>query len=126
MVGGNFGFRGNEALIKGLKERAKLDDVKNVVRLNGTELQRRMQREASFKGHYRGKKFIKPTGTTKRSIGLSSPLGDRGFGARVSPNTYYSYWLEHGTRFMSAQPFVQPAFLVQKVQFIKDLERLMK
>ncbi len=126
MTRGNFGIKGTGPLIKAMQKKSDLSAVKKVVQLNGSELQRRMQREASFKGHYHNGKFIPPTGTTKRSIGISSPMGDRGFAVRVAPNTYYSWWLEHGSRYMAAQPFVQPALLAQKMQFIRDLERLMK
>jgi hypothetical protein len=34
--------------------------------------------------------------------------------------------LEYGTRFMEAQPFVKPAYEVQKEQFKKDLDKLVK
>ena len=41
-------------------------------------------------------------------------------------HTDYSAYVEYGTRFQSAQPFVKPAYNVQKGVFIKDLERLLK
>lgn len=126
MARGSFGIKGTGPLIKAMQKKYDLSAVKKVVMQNGSEMQRRMQREASFKGHYHNGKFIPPTGTTKRSIGISSPMGDRGFSVMVSPNTHYSSYLEYGTRYMAAQPFVQPAFLAQKMQFIRDLERLLK
>lgn len=117
MARGTLRFEGIADLSKGLKRRANLDDVKNAVRLNGSELQSSMMRKASFVKGYQ-------TGTTKRSIKLT--FEDSGFTAKVAPGTHYSYYLEKGTRFMMAQPFVGPAFHPQKRKFERDLKRLMK
>lgn len=108
---------GIEELVGKLKRNATLKDVRNVVRLNGSELDRRMTRNASFVKGYQ-------TGTTKRSIELT--ILDDGFTAHVAPTTHYSLFLELGTRMMDAQPFVYPSFTVQRAQFIKDLKRLTK
>lgn len=108
---------GADALINHLKRNATLDDVKNTVRLNGSELQRRMQRNATFTRGYQ-------TGETKRTIGLG--IKDGGFTAESGPTTHYAPYLERGTRFMIAQPFVFPSFSVQENLFIKDMRRLMK
>ena len=123
-------IEGLKELQKQLKKNADLSDVKFVVRQNGSELQRRMQKKADFKGHYgykkgaKGKVFIKPTGTTKRSIGLE--IKDGGMTADVGPTTDYAEYLEFGTRFMEAQPFAQPALDEQKEQFISDLKKIMR
>ena len=69
---------GLEELKKKLKANATMDDVKRVVRQNGTELQRRMQGKADFKKGYQ-------TGTTKRSIGLE--IKDGGLTAESAPET---------------------------------------
>lgn len=124
MARGGFSVKGTDKLAGKLRRNANLDDVRNVVRLNGSELQREMQRKAQFKGHWRGNKFIPPTGATKRSIKYTSR--DNGFTAKVGPQTEYSPYLEYGTRFMSAQPFVRPAFNKQKKKFIRDMKRIMK
>ncbi|KXT74894.1 hypothetical protein STRDD10_00607 [Streptococcus sp. DD10] len=78
-----------------------------------------------FRGHYQGKRFVRPTGATKRSISVSSGKLDR-FKYRVMPSTHYAAYVELGTRKMSAQPFIKPAFDAQKEQFKKDMERLVK
>ena len=108
---------GLDKLQKALKENITLDDVKRVVRQNGAELQKKMQNKADFKKGYQ-------TGTTKRSIGLN--MADGGFTAEVEPTTEYSPYLEYGTRFMDAQPFVKPAFDEQKAQFQKDMQKLVR
>ena len=110
-------IKGLDKLQKALKENVTLDDVKKVVKHNGSELQRKMQQNADFAKGYQ-------TGTTKRSIGLE--LQDGGFTAKVAPETEYSPYLEYGTRFMEAQPFVKPALEEQEKQFKSDLEKLMR
>ena len=108
---------GLKELQKALKDNVTMDDVKKVVRQNGSELQRKTQDNADFKKGY-------ATGETKRSIGLK--ITDGGFAAEVEPKTEYAPYLEYGTRFMDAQPFVKPAYDDQVQQFKKDMQRLVK
>lgn len=108
-------IEGLDKLQKALKDNVTLDDVKRVVRHNGSGMQKKMQAKADFTKGYQ-------TGTTKRSIGLE--ITDGGFAAEVEPTTEYSPYLEYGTRFMEAQPFVGPAYNEQKAKFKRDMERL--
>lgn len=108
---------GLEELQKQLRKNADLNDVKRVVRQNGSELQRKIQNNADFDKGYQ-------TGTTKRSVGLE--INDGGLTAESGPTTEYSEYLEFGTRFMEAQPFVKPALDEQSKQFEKDLKKLAK
>lgn len=108
---------GLEELEKKLKANATLDDVKRIVRQNGAELQRKMQSKADFKKGYQ-------TGTTKRSIGLE--IQDGGLTAESGPETEYSPYVEYGTRFMEAQPFVRPALEEQAQQFKSDMQKLVR
>lgn len=121
--------KGIKELQKKLKKCADLSDVKFVVRQNGSELQRKIQKNADFHGHFewekgKGLQFKKPTGTTKRSVSLE--IKDGGMTAEAGPETDYAEYLEFGTRFMEAQPFVQPALDEQKDQFIRDLKKIMQ
>lgn len=109
--------KGLKELEKRLKENVTLDDVKKVVKHNGAQLQEKMQNKADFKMGYQ-------TGTTKRSIGLE--ITDNGMTAEVAPTTEYSPYLEYGTRFMDAQPFVFPAENEQKEKFKRDMQKLVK
>lgn len=108
---------GADKLLSQLKKNANLGDVKRTVKLNGSELHRQMQRNATFTKGYQ-------TGETKRSIDLE--LKDNGFTSEVKPKTHYAPYLEYGTRFMSSQPFVKPSFDVQQKKFINDMRRLMR
>lgn len=109
--------KGLDKLEKKLRDNVTLDDVRMVVRQNGAELQEKMVKAADFKKGYQ-------TGTTKRSIGLE--LQDGGMTAEVSPGTEYSPYLEYGTRFMEAQPFVHPALEAQEGQFRSDMQKLVR
>lgn len=108
---------GLDELQEALKANVTMDDVKRVVRRNGKEMQQKIQDNADFKKGY-------ATGTTKRSIGLE--MKDGGFTAEVEPQTEYSPYLEYGTRFMEAQPFVKPGYDEQVAQFKRDMQKLVK
>lgn len=110
-------IEGLEELKKALKENVTMEDVKKVVKQNGGEMHEKIVDNADFTKGY-------ATGTTKGSI-RGNPI-DGGFGYEVEPTTEYSPYLEHGTRFMDAQPFVKPGFEAQKAQFINDMQKLVK
>lgn len=110
-------INGLEKLEKRLKDNVSLNDVKRVVRKNGSELQKKMQEKADFTRGYQ-------TGTTKRSIGLE--IKDGGLTADSGPETEYAPYLEYGTRFMEAQPFVRPALNEQAAKFKSDLQKLVR
>lgn len=113
----NIKVDGLEELTKKLKSNVTMNDVKRVVRHNGAKLQERMQGKADFTKGYQ-------TGETKRSISLE--IKNSGFDAEVGPETEYSPYLEYGTRFMDAQPFVKPAFDEQKAKFKSDMQKLVR
>lgn len=120
---------GLDKLQKALKEKYTLDDVKHTVRRNGAEMQSKMQVKADFHGHFewqkgRGRVFVKPTGATKESIRLD--MEDGGFTAEVGPTTEYSPYVEYGTRYMDAQPFVRPAYEEQVAEFKRDMRKLVR
>lgn len=110
---------GIEGLKKALEDAAKKEAIKEVVKSNGAALQQSMMRnaESQFTRGY-------STGATKRSISLE--IRDDGLTAAVSPGTDYSPYLEYGTRYMQAEPFVGPALNAQAPRFKSDLEKIMK
>ena len=108
---------GVEKLAGKLRKNATLQDVKRVVKHNGTEMESKIQANAEFTKGYQ-------TGTTKRSVHMD--IADGGMTAEAGPSTEYAPYLEHGTRFMDAQPFVKPGFDAQKKKFRSDLRKLMR
>ena len=125
-----FELKGLEKLQKKLQKVSKMEEIERIVEKHGAEMQKKAVNNASkFRGHYEGRgksrHFVKPTGATKRSISVNSSKIDR-FRYRVAPGTAYAAYVELGTRKMSAQPFIKPAFDEQKKLFKNDLERLVK
>ncbi len=110
-------WSGLNELRVGLNKRANMSLVKETVRKSGADLQRAMVRKAVFTRGY-------SKGDTSRSIELAMWQSD--LTAVVAPGTHYASYLEYGTRFMSAQPFVGPAFNEVAPQFKSALERIMK
>ena len=64
------------------------------------------------------------TGTLSRSITLE--MTDGGMTAEVAPHTNYAAYVEYGTRFMDAQPYMRPAYMQESARFKADLAKLMK
>ena len=102
---------GMQALKKKLKKNVRMDAVKKVIRHNGSQLQAGIQSNADFsKGYQTG------------AVGLD--IKDNGLTAESGSTTEYAEYLEYGTRFMEAQPFIKPAFDKQAEKFKRDMKRL--
>lgn len=115
---------GLDKLQKKLKKNVQMDDVKRVVRNNGAQMHAKAIANADFKGHYEGKKFVKPTGNLRRSIELN--IKDGGLTAEVEATAEYAPYVEYGTRFMTAQPYIRPAYIKQRKKFKQDMKKLTK
>lgn len=96
-----------------LKKSMNMDAVKTVVKRNGAQLQTKAQKNAPV-----------DSGTLKRSIGLD--ITDGGMTAEVEPSAEYAAYVEYGTRYMDAQPYLKPAYNEQKQKFIRDLNELVR
>ncbi len=96
-----------------LKKNVKLEDVKACVQKHGSEMQTTAH-------------LICPrdTGTLADSITLVEL--DNGMTVEVEPHTNYAAYVEYGTRYMSAQPYMRPAFMQESARFKSDLRKLMK
>lgn len=112
-----------------LKKNVDMSEVKQQVRKHGAQLQTKAMQNADFKGHYEwqkgeGRVFVPPTGNLRRNIFLD--ITDGGMTAEVEPTAEYSAYVELGTRFMEAQPYLGPAFNEQKEKFKKDMKKLVE
>lgn len=106
-------IKGIDKLQKKLRKNATMADVKTIVRTNGIEMNRTASRLAPV-----------DTGFLRRSIVFT--IADGGLTANSTAGAEYAPYLEYGTRFMSAQPFMRPAYNQQKAKFKSDMGRLVK
>jgi HK97 gp10 family phage protein len=112
-----------------LIKKAATDVMRKVVSKNTMALYEEARKRAVFKGHWGwikgvGRAWIKPTGYLKRSI---TPMSrDMGLTGVVSPYADYAMYVELGTRYMAAQPFLFPALLQIKPQFLKEMKQVVK
>ena len=106
-------LEGFEELKARLKKNVKLEDVERLVHRHGDEMQNT--------AHY-----ICPrdTGTLARSITLE--MKDGNMTAEVAPHMNYAAYVEYGTRFMDAQPYMRPAYMQESARSKADLAELMK
>lgn len=95
------------------KKAKNIENVKAAVAMNGTRLQQQSQKAAPV-----------DTGTLRRSIGLE--IKDGGLTAECTAKAHYSGYVEYGTRFMAAQPYMRPSLNLVKHQFKADVERLVR
>lgn len=110
---------GLEELQKKLKSSASLKEVKMKVRKNSDQMNKRMKKitvEVFVKGH--------TLGGTAGSI--NTVIEDDGLTGSVGPTTDYSMYVEYGTRFMKAEPFIRPALEEQTPKFKEDMQKLVK
>lgn len=114
-------FEGLSELDKALKERLNMDHVKAVVRENGAEMAELAKKNASASGAF-VKGYTK--GDTRRAT--NAEYIDDGLTAVVEPKTDYAAYVELGTRFMEAEPFLKPAWETQREQFLTDMKKLIK
>ncbi len=71
----------------------------------------------------RGKEKVPvDTGATRNSI--QPEFRDNGLSARIGPSTWYAPFLEFGTRFRAARPFMLPALEAERASFIKAVQQI--
>lgn len=107
-----------------LKRNMDLGAVRTVVRKNGADLQTKAQKNAPVGTPQSTGIPGYVGGTLKRSVELD--ITDGGLTAEVEPTADYAAYVEYGTRFMEAQPYLKPAYDEQKKKFIKDLNELVR
>lgn len=118
----SFNITGLETLEQKVSDKKSLVKVKAVIRKCTADLDAEMQRQAHF-GRYElknPKRFS--TGALRQSITMSIENG--GLQGRVGPDVTYAGFVEYGTRFMTAEPYLRPAVNVIKPEFIKYLKEI--
>lgn len=110
---------GIRELQQAIEKREDLTPVKVIVANHGGKLKAKTisNMNAAYTAGY-------STGVTAGSV--TNEIGDGGLSATVAPHSTYFSYLEYGTRFMSARPTLKPAWAYEAVQFVNDLQKLMK
>ena len=117
-------LEGMEKLQVKLKKNVQMSDVKRVVKANGAALQEAAQRKAPVGTPQSTGIPGYVGGTLKRSIVLE--IRDGGLTAEVEPTAEYATYVEYGTRFMNAQPYMRPSYNQQKEKFKSDMKKLVR
>lgn len=117
-------LEGMEKLQVKLKKNVQMSDVKRVVKANGAALQEAAQRKAPVGTPQSTGIPGYVGGTLKRSIVLE--IRDGGLTAEVEPTAEYAAYVEYGTRFMNAQPYMRPSYNQQKEKFKSDMKKLVR
>lgn len=113
-------MRGLNQLQKKLLKGVSHDKISQVVRLNTAELTQKAKERAPV-----STEKTNPGGAhgqLKRSIIPSMTSG--GLVGKVNATVDYAEYVEMGTRFMAAQPYMKPAFDQQKEVFLDDMKKL--
>lgn len=104
---------GFEKLDAKLTKNMDLSKVKATVKKNGAQLQKTAQKNTPI-----------DTGNLRQKITLE--ITDGGKTAEVESTAEYGAYVELGTRFMKAQPYLKPAFEEQKEKFKADMKELVR
>lgn len=111
--GYSFSIKGDKELMKALKLRENVKPaIQKIVKQNVSEMDREAERIVPV-----------DTGTLKRSF--MRTYQDDGMTGIAGVTMEYGPYVEFGTRFMEAQPYIGPSFNKQVEQFKKDLKKLM-
>ena len=108
-------LEGLDTLSRALKQKSQTStkSLQRVIRKHGAGLQQKAKRMVPV-----------DTRTLKRSITLD--INFSGLTATVEPQAEYAPYVEYGTRFMDAQPYMRPAYFTQVAQLKADLDNLVK
>jgi len=111
---------GADALIKKFKRFGKEGSqvVADVTKINALEIEAKAK-GSSMKGSFKGSVPV-DKGKLRQSIKAEKFAKHTWF---INVYEKYASWIEFGTRFMPAQPFLYPAFKGQFKIYTKDLEK---
>lgn len=101
----------DRGLLKKLDKAGDIAKIQRIITRNGSEMKRSAMSSAPV-----------DTGHLKRSINMN--MGD--YSVTVKASAEYASYVEYGTRYMSAQPFIRPSYYKQEKIFKQDIDKLMR
>lgn len=113
----NISVKGMEGLERALKANVTMDDVKRIVGTNGNRLTRYMKEQTTHA-------YVKGYSTGDTASSINAETRDGGLTVAVGATMNYNPYTEYGTRYMSAEPILDPSLERVRPQFLGDLEKV--
>lgn len=110
-------LNGLEDLQGALKPNVTMDDVKRIVKTNGDRLTNVMKRQTTSA-------YVKGYSTGDTAGSINAEIRDGGLTVAVGATMNYNPYTEYGTRYMSAEPILDPSLEVVRPQYLGDLEKV--
>lgn len=100
-----------------LKDNVTMDDVKRIIKVNGDRLNRYMKEQTTHA-------YVKGYSTGDTAGSINTEVRDGGLTVAVGSTMLYNPYTEYGTRYMSAEPILDPSLERVRPQFLGDLEKI--
>ena len=113
----NVKFNGLDDFAGVLKDNVTMDDVKRIIKVNGDRLNRYMKEQTTHA-------YVKGYSTGDTAGSINTEVRDGGLTAGVGSTMLYNPYTEYGTRYMSAEPILDPSLERVRPQFLGDLEKI--
>lgn len=113
----NVKLNGLEDFERVLKKNVTMDDVKRIVKTNGDRLNRYMKEQTTHA-------YVKGYSTGDTAGSINTEVRDGGLTVAVGATMNYDPYVEYGTRYMSAEPILDPSLERVRPQFLGDLEKV--
>lgn len=110
-------IKGLDELHRALKPNVTMEDVKVIVATNGNRLTRYMKEQTTHA-------YVKGFSTGDTASSINKETRDDGLTVAVGSTMNYSPYVEYGTRYMQAEPILDPSLERVRPQFISDLDRV--
>ena len=110
-------LNGLEDFERVLKKNVTMDDVKRIVKVNGDRLNRYMKEQTTHA-------YVKGYSTGDTAGSINTEVRDGGLTVAVGATMNYDPYVEYGTRYMSAEPILDPSLERVRPQFLGDLEKI--
>ena len=104
---------GGDEAVRNIARRVDRNRINDVVRKSTAQVQRKAMRDVPV-----------DTGFLKRSITIEMDTAH--MQGTVTAGAEYGAYVEFGTRYMGAQPFMRPARNEQEPIFLSDLQKLIR
>jgi HK97 gp10 family phage protein len=110
-------IKGDAELVKALKSNVTMDDVKRIISVNGQRLTRYMKEQTT-------RAYVKGYSTGDTASSINAETRDGGLTVAVGATMNYNPYTEYGTRYMSAEPILDPSLEKVRPQFLGDLDKV--